>query len=175
MKLNQRRNQQCECDKETERDRKVLRKEKAAKTKHPRHHHHHLKLTSRVGFENLQRYENGQKRYGRLNAFESIVAEKDCTERQSHENQFQTSRAKPVTSWLHPEFQYEREKKKKRHPACERAKQRGKCEQQRGGEPKQRPAWDSGISPLLCTCAIPAVAHAPCSSPGNKLKARRHR
>src|SRR5436190_15329941 len=174
MKLNQGGNQQCERDKETNRDREILRKEKATKAKHPRHHDHYLKLARGVRFENLQRYQNGQKRYGRLNAFESIVAEKDCTERQSHENQFQTSRAKPVTSWLHPEFQHEREKKKKRHPACERAKQRGKCEQQRGGEPKQRPAWDSGISPLLCASAVPAVAHAP-SLPGNKLKARRHR
>src|SRR5947209_20574094 len=100
MKVTHARNQQCERDKETERDRKVLRKEKAAKTKHRRHRHHHLKLTRRVGFENLQRYQNGQKRYGRLNAFESIVAEQGWTERQSHENQIQTSRTTPVTSWL---------------------------------------------------------------------------
>src|SRR6266850_3195121 len=138
MKLNERRNQQCECDKETKRDRKVLRKKKAAKAKHPRHHDNHLKLTRRVGFENFQRYQNGQKRYAGLNAVESTVAEKDCTEDQARENQFQNSRAKPVTSWLHPEFQRQCEKKERWRPTGEIAEHRGKCEQQRRCQPKQR-------------------------------------
>src|SRR2546430_4608718 len=90
MKLNERRNQQCGCDKETKRDRKVLRKKKAAKAKHPRHHDNHLKLTRRVGFENFQRYQNGQKRYAGLNAFEGAVAEKDCTEHQAREDEFRS-------------------------------------------------------------------------------------
>src|SRR6266487_3232002 len=104
MKLPQGRKQKCECEKETKRDRKVLRKEKTAKTKHPRHHDHHLKLTRSVRFENLQRYQNGQKRYAGLNALESSVADEDRAERYRRENQFQNSRAKPVTFWLHPKF-----------------------------------------------------------------------
>src|SRR5438067_3463505 len=176
MKLNKRRNQQCDCDKETKRDRKVLRKKKAAKAKHPRHHDNHLKLTRRVGFENFQRYQNSQKRYAGLNAFESTVAEKDCAEHQARENQFQNSRTKPVTSWLHPEFQRQREKKEPRDPAGELAEHRGKCKQQRSREPKQWPAWDSGIFPLLYAPATPTHARAggP-SSPRNRLNARMHR
>ena len=81
MKLDQCCNQQCERDKEAKSDRKVLRKEKAAKTKHPRHHHHYLKLTRGVRFENFERYQNGQKRYGGLNAFEGSVAKKDGPDR----------------------------------------------------------------------------------------------
>src|ERR1044071_6090955 len=105
MKLDQRRDQQCKCDKETKCNRKVLRNEEAAKTKHPCHHHHYLKLTRGVRFENFERYQNGQKRYARLNAFESIVAEKNGADRYGRENQFQNKRAKPVTPWLHPELQ----------------------------------------------------------------------
>src|SRR6266478_6298742 len=174
MKLNKRRNQQCDCDKETKRDRKVLRKKKAAKAKHPRHHDNHLKLTRRVGFENLQRYQNSQKRYAGLNAFESTVAEKDCTEDQARENQFQNIRTKPVTSWLHPEFQRQREKKEPCDPAREIAKHRGECEQQRGGEPKQRPAWNSGVSPLPCapTTLTPTLTltHAHARGPSSLWK-----
>src|SRR2546421_634121 len=125
MKLNERRNQQCGCDKETKRDRKVLRKKKAAKAKHPRHHDNHLKLTRRVGFENFQR-----------------------------------------------------EKKEPCDPAREIAKHRGECEQQRGGEPKQRSPWDSGIFPLLCAPDTPTLTQShgrgP-SSPWKRLNARMHR
>src|SRR5437867_1004560 len=180
MKLNERRNQQCECDKETKPDRKVPRKEKAAKAKHPRHHDNHLKLTRRVGFENFQRYQNGQKRYAGLNAFESTVAEKDCTEHHGCEDEFQNSRTKPVTFRLHPEFQRQREKKEPCDPAREIAKHRGECEQQRGDEPKQRSPWDSGIFPLLCAPATLTHAHAHAhargpSSPWKRLNARMHR
>src|SRR5215468_6587340 len=124
MKLNQRRNQQCECDKETKCNCKVLRKQKAAKTKHPRHHHHYSKLARAVRFEDLEGYQNRQKRYARLNAFQSPVAEKEGADRYGRENHFQNKRAKPVTSWLHPEFQRQCEKKKKWDPACEVAKHR---------------------------------------------------
>src|SRR6266513_4274454 len=172
MKLNQRGNQQCKCDKETKGNRKVLRNEKATKTKHPCHHDHHLKLTRGVRFENLQRYQNGQKRYARLNAFQSIVAEKDRAECQSRENQFQNSRAKPVALWFHPKFHGQCEKKKKRDPAREIAKHRGKCEQQRRCQPKQRPAWNGGVSPRLDAPAAPTHA---ASLAENKRNARRHR
>src|SRR6266446_3901895 len=178
MKLNKRRNQQCDCDKETKRDRKVLRKKKATKAKHPRHRHDCLKLACGVRFENFDRYQNNQKRYRRLNALQSIVAEKDCTEDQARENQFQNIRTKPVTSWLHPEFQRRREKKEPCDPAREIAKHRGECEQERGGEPKQRSPWDSGIFPLLCAPATPTLTHAHACGPSSlwkRLNARMHR
>ncbi len=149
MKLDQCDKQQCERGQETKRDREILGKKKSAKTKHPRHHHHHLELARGVRFQNLERHENDKKRHARLDALEGSIAGEDGGECHGRENQFPSCRAKPVAFWLHPKFHCEGDQKKTWDPGCERAEHWRQCEEQCGGQPKQRSPWNTRISPCL--------------------------
>ena len=96
-------------------------------------------------FENLERYEHDKERHGRLNPFQRIVTSKDDEDGHGREHQFENCKAKPVASWLHPEFHCEREQKQARDPGRERTEHGRQREKQRCRQPKQRSAWNAPI------------------------------
>src|SRR5207244_4978516 len=106
---------------------------------------HHLELAGRVRLQNLESDEYNKERYARLNAFQGSITGENRKERRGREQQFQSCKAKTVTSWLHPEFHCKREKKNPRNPAYERPEHGRQREEQCGRQPKQRSPWNTSI------------------------------
>src|SRR6266480_2462131 len=166
LKLDQRRNQQSECGQEAKCNPEILGKEKSTKTKNPSHQNHDLELAGRMRFQDLERHEQDKNRYSRLKAFQGTITDKDANESRECQQQLQNCRAKPVPSWLHPEFQGEGQQKNTWHPAHERTEHGRHREEQGGCKPKQ---WSPRNTPITL-----APAHAPAPETiGSPLRSRR--
>src|SRR5207237_9082230 len=104
MKLDERDEQQSESDKQTERNREILREKKSAEAKNPRHHDHDVELACGVRFQNLDRRQHDNKGNARLDPPERTVAEEKERQDQGHENQFPNKGAEMITIRFHPEL-----------------------------------------------------------------------
>ena len=111
MKLDERDEQQSEGDKQTERDCQILRKEKSAQAKNPRHHDHDVELARSVSFQNLDRRQQDNEGNAGLHSPKRAVAEEKQEQDQGYENQFPNQGAKTITFRFHPELRGERDQK----------------------------------------------------------------
>ena len=75
MKLDKRDDQQSEGDKQTECDCQILRKEKSAQAKNPRHHDHDVELVRSVSFQNFHRRQQHNEGNAGLHSPKRAVAE----------------------------------------------------------------------------------------------------
>src|SRR5207249_7883384 len=97
MKLDERDEQQREGDKQTECNREILREEKSAEAKNPRHHDHDVKLARGVGLQNLDRRQHDNEGNAGLHPSDRAVAEEKEGQDQGYENQFPNQRAETIT------------------------------------------------------------------------------
>src|SRR5439155_13335869 len=116
-------------------------------------------------FQDLERHEQDKNRYSRLKAFQGTITDKDANESRECQQQFQNCRAKPVPSWLHPEFQGEGQQKNTWHPAHERTEHGRHREEQGGCKPKQ---WSPRNTP------IPLALHGRSEEHTSELQSRGH-
>src|SRR6266516_3449319 len=101
MKLDERDEQQSEGDKQTKCNREILRQEKSAEAKNPRHHDHDVELACGVRFQNLDRRQHDNEGNAGLDPPERAVAEEKQGQDQGHENQFPNQGAETITFRFH--------------------------------------------------------------------------
>src|SRR6266550_4086957 len=111
MKLDERDEQRSESDKQTERNREILREKKSAEAKNPRHHDHDVELACGVRFQNLDRRQHDNEGNARLDPPERTVAEEKEGQDQGHQNHFPKQGAEMITFRLHPELGSEGDQK----------------------------------------------------------------
>src|SRR5205823_5564192 len=109
MKLDERDEQESEGDKQTECNREILREEKSAEAKNPRHHDHDVELARSVGLQNLGRRQQDNQGNTRLEPPKRAVAEEKEGQDQGHENQFPNQGAEMITFRFHPELRGKRD------------------------------------------------------------------
>src|SRR5438270_7669589 len=115
MKLDQRDEQESEGDEETKRDRQILREEKSAEAKNPRHHDHDVELACSVRFQNFDRRQHDNERNAGLDSPDRAVAEEKQGQDQDYEDQFPNQGAETITFRFHPELRGERDQKQQWH------------------------------------------------------------
>ena len=113
----------------------ILRKEKSAQAKNPRHHDHDVELARSVSFQNLDRRQQDNERNARLHSPKRAVAKEKQEQDQGYENQFPNQGAETITFRFHPELRGERDQKQHGYPGQESLKHWRQCEKQRCRQP----------------------------------------